>query len=107
MNAHTVTIATTTVVMSVTIVINAIATAMWLSTIGKLIGITKMEEKMTNRQWLIWYMIDMDDEEFAHKLNGRGWFCEICASKSISDCNGRDCQREFIEWLRQEHKEEN
>lgn len=60
---------------------------------------------MTNKQWLIWHFIYMDDVEFARMLNGRGWFCEICASKNMSDCNTRDCEKEFIDWLRCENEE--
>ena len=60
---------------------------------------------MTNRQWLIWQLIDMDDEKFADKLNGRGWFCAICDRENVSICNEKDCKRKFIEWLRQEHEE--
>lgn len=55
---------------------------------------------MTNRQRLTKQLIEMSDEEFARKLNGRGWFCDICP---IYDCNDfNDCEKEFIKWLQKE-----
>ena len=58
---------------------------------------------MTNRQWLIWQLIDMSDEKFAQMLSRHGWFCDIC---TVYDCNDyNDCEKEFIKWLRQEYKE--
>ena len=57
---------------------------------------------MTNRQRLIWQLIEMTDEEFTRKLSGRGWFCEICAKHG--GCLSKDCEGEFINWLRQEEK---
>lgn len=58
---------------------------------------------MTNRQWLIWKLIDMSDERLAVKMNGRGWFCDICPKSDR--CYVADCDTEFIMWLQREHKE--
>jgi hypothetical protein len=60
---------------------------------------------MTNRQWLIWQLIDMSDEEFADRLNGLGWFCTICSG----ECGhgAKDCRQKFVDWLQQEHVDSN
>ena len=58
---------------------------------------------MTNRQWLMWQLIDMSDEELAVKMNGRGWFCDICPKRDR--CYMANCEKEFIKWLKQEHVE--
>lgn len=61
---------------------------------------------MTNRQWLIWQLIDMSDEEFADKVCGSDlWSCDDCIKNTTTDygyCQG--CREEFSEWLKQEHK---
>lgn len=56
---------------------------------------------MTNRQWLMWQMIDMSDEELI-KFFG----CELC-SKYVNQnkpCPG-DCDSLFLAWLKKEHNE--
>lgn len=62
----------------------------------------RKEKEMTNRQWLIWQLIDMSDEEFARMLNGHGlgWFCDICTIYDCNDYNG--CEKEFIKWLQKD-----
>ena len=56
---------------------------------------------MTNRQWLIWQLIDISDEELM-KLLG----CMVCdkyvtPNKPCPD----DCYSFLLDWLKQEHKE--
>lgn len=60
---------------------------------------------MTNRQWLIWELIDMSDEEFADRVCGHRvvWSCDDCAENKI--IFGQSCRKKFHEWLKQEHKE--
>ena len=59
---------------------------------------------MTNRQWLLWQMIELPSETLAHKLDVK-WFCENhCVSPS--DCNNM-CRVQMIKWLKKEHKNEN
>lgn len=56
---------------------------------------------MTNKQWAIWRMIDMDEYDMARFI------------VQISDCNfdpkriAPYKQRRCEEWLKQEHKENN
>ncbi|MBO6292688.1 MAG: hypothetical protein J6N51_10615 [Selenomonas sp.] len=60
---------------------------------------------MTNRQWLIWQLIDMSDEELVKKCPG--FLCDICADY-ITPGSGpciADCDKILIDWLNQEHKE--
>lgn len=60
---------------------------------------------MTNRQWFIWKLIDMSDEEFADRICGEKniWSCDDCVDNKISyPC--QDCNKRFYEWLKQEHK---
>lgn len=57
---------------------------------------------MTNRQWLIWQMIELPPETMADKLD-LDWFCENhCVS--ADDCNNM-CRGQMIKWLKQEHDE--
>ena len=60
---------------------------------------------MTNRQWLIWQLIDMSDETLAHRLDVE-WFCEMdcCPDDLHYACNER-CRDNIVEWLQQEHDE--
>jgi hypothetical protein len=62
---------------------------------------------MTNRQWLIWQLIDMSDEEFADRVCGNSgvWSCDECIENKRNGVCGRNCQENFHEWLKQEHKE--
>jgi hypothetical protein len=61
---------------------------------------------MTNRQWLIWKLIDMSDEEFADRVCGNRevWSCYECVDNKINDyaCQ-QDCHERFRKWLKQEH----
>ena len=58
---------------------------------------------MTNRQWLMWCLSEVNDVEFTRMLSGRGWFCEICAKNG--GCLSKDCEGEFIKWLQKERDE--
>jgi hypothetical protein len=59
---------------------------------------------MTNRQWLIWQMIEMSDETLAHRLDVE-WFCDnYCDGENQMACDS-NCRENMIEWLKQEHKE--
>jgi hypothetical protein len=63
---------------------------------------------MTNRQWLIWKLIDMPDKEFADRVcsNNRAvWSCEDCIENKVNDVCCQDCEEKFHKWLQQEHKE--
>ena len=63
---------------------------------------------MTNRQWLIWRLIDMSDEEFADRICGEKrmvWSCDDCVKNKVYDACDGDCEKRFHEWLQQEHKE--
>ncbi len=62
---------------------------------------------MTNREWLIWKLIDMPDEEFADRVCGNSdvWSCDDCIENKVNGVCGRDCEENFHEWLKQEHKE--
>lgn len=55
---------------------------------------------MTNRQWLIWQLIDMSDEQFAELIN------VPCVYKPV-DSSGRYTCESFLEWLKQEHVDSN
>lgn len=63
---------------------------------------------MTNRQRLIWKLIDMSDEEFAEGICGNSelWSCDDCKKQGVNDyaCDG--CEEKFHDWLKQEHKED-
>ena len=62
---------------------------------------------MTNRQWLIWQLIDMSDDEFADRVCGQGnvWWCDDCVNNKITYPSSHDCYKKFHEWLKQKHKE--
>lgn len=62
---------------------------------------------MTNRQWLIWKLIDMSDEEFADRVCGQRnvWWCDDCVENKITYPCSHDCYKRFHEWLKQEYKE--
>lgn len=62
---------------------------------------------MTNRQWFIWRLIDMSDEEFAEGICGNGevWSCDDCRRYGVNDCGCDGCEEKFHAWLKQEHKE--
>ena len=57
---------------------------------------------MTNRQWLIWQMIDMSDEELLDLFG-----CRMCDKYVTHDkpCPKEDCYSLLLDWLKQEHKE--
>jgi len=60
---------------------------------------------MTNKQWLIWRLIDMSDEEFADRVCGQRdvWSCGDCLHNEINDYPGcQDCRERLHEWLKQE-----
>jgi hypothetical protein len=61
---------------------------------------------MTNRQWLIWQLIDMSDEEFAEGIceNGELWSCRDCKRHGVNKNESSDCEDKLREWLKQEHK---
>jgi hypothetical protein len=58
---------------------------------------------MTNRQWLMWQLIDMSDEEFRRFLDYR-----YCIHKDTRSCPiecEADCLNGMLAWLKQEHEE--
>ena len=58
---------------------------------------------MTNRQWLMWQIIDMSDEELIENF---GSVCDFC-SKYLTPNKPcpNDCNSFLLAWLKQEHKE--
>jgi hypothetical protein len=59
---------------------------------------------MTNKQWLIWQLIDMSEDDLATRLNVE-WFCDThCPYDENIACNER-CRDNIVEWLQQEHDE--
>ena len=56
---------------------------------------------MTNRQWLIWQMIDISDEELIGLFG-----CKMC-DKYVTPNKPcpKDCDSLLLAWLNQEHKE--
>ena len=62
---------------------------------------------MTNKQWLIWRLIDMSDREFADRVCGNRevWSCDDCVKNKVNDVSCQGCEEKFYEWLKQEHKE--
>ena len=58
---------------------------------------------MTNRQWLMWQMIDMSDEDFLK------WVDCVCVYYQDSEFCPHGCQQKCAEgqlkWLKQEHEE--
>lgn len=62
---------------------------------------------MTNRQWLIWQMIDMPDKELFNKYHG--FICDVCGNNNIFPDNApcpHKCEQKVFDWLGQEHKDE-
>jgi hypothetical protein len=61
---------------------------------------------MTNRQWLIWQLIDMSDEEFADRVCGNRevWSCDDCVKNKVNDVSCQGCEEKFHKWLKQERK---
>ena len=63
---------------------------------------------MTNRERLIWKLIDMSDEEFADRVCGNRevWSCDDCVENKIKNDYAwhQSCRERFYEWLKQEHK---
>lgn len=60
---------------------------------------------MTNRQWLVWQIIDMSDNELQKKYPG--FLCDVCATyitPNRPSCS-RDCKSLLLDWLNQEHEE--
>ena len=59
---------------------------------------------MTNRQWLIWQMIDMSDKELIKNLSS---ICELCNNYITPNKScPMDCDSMLLAWLKQEHKED-
>ena len=61
---------------------------------------------MTNRQWLIWQMIDMSDDVLLRTF--AGWSCDVCqmyVRPSDGPCPTH-CDDAIIDWLKQEHKDD-
>lgn len=61
--------------------------------------------KMTNRQWLMWQLIDMSDEELIKEYPGVG--CEACRKYGVTPnqiCT-KDCDSLLLAWLKKEHEE--
>ena len=57
---------------------------------------------MTNRQWVMWKLIDMSDDEFSKWVNVDCAYLkdgEYCAD----DCQ-RNCAEGHLKWLKQEHE---
>lgn len=63
---------------------------------------------MTNKQWLLWKMIDMDTEELAIILSSQCSKCvarTYCESKYPVNCKKRlPCYQIIRAWLKQEHE---
>ncbi len=63
---------------------------------------------MTNKQWILWKMIDMDTDELARVLSSR---CPECVArkycKSKYPINGKQppCYQIIKAWLKQEHED--
>lgn len=59
---------------------------------------------MTNRQWLMWQLIDMSDEELLRKFPAL--LCDVCAEYITPHqiCKG-DCDPMRLDWLKKEHEE--
>lgn len=59
---------------------------------------------MTNKQWLLWIMIDMDTEEFVKTFSG--FMCDICAANILPTNKPCiiDCDTILSAWLKQEHE---
>jgi hypothetical protein len=59
---------------------------------------------MTNRQWLIWQLIDMSDEQFAFAVNGVKCTEMLEGGLCHTGC-GFKCDEGHKAWLNQEHVE--
>ena len=63
---------------------------------------------MTNRQWLIWEMIDMHPYELGQVLSGG---CDTCVARPFCkkefppNTAKPQCHHIITKWLQQEHKE--
>ena len=59
---------------------------------------------MTNRQWLMWQIIDMSDEEL---IKNFGSMCDACRKYVTPDglCP-KDCDSLLLAWLKKEHTED-
>ena len=59
---------------------------------------------MTNRQWLMWQLIEMSDEELLSKFPEL--MCDVCAKHIPSNimCKG-NCRSAVLAWLKEEHEE--
>ena len=56
---------------------------------------------MTNKQWLMWKMIDMSDEDFADIQ------CKITRCDDCPGCGEHsECIPKLRKWLKQEHEDE-
>lgn len=60
---------------------------------------------MTNRQWLMWKLIDMSDEEFRSTIYYKYCIHKDAKGNCPKDCIA-GCVDSMLAWLRQEHKEE-
>ena len=60
---------------------------------------------MTNRQWLMWQLIDMSDEEFRRFLSYKYCIHKDTKNNCPRKCIG-DCIDGVLKWLQQEHEEE-
>lgn len=58
---------------------------------------------MTNKQWMMWKLIDMSNEEFSKLMVGK---CAYWNDNNYcpDDCTHKCCEGYAI-WLSQEHKE--
>lgn len=58
---------------------------------------------MTNRQWLMWQIIDMSDEELKKNF---GSMCDVCRKYvTLNKPCPNDCDPLLLAWLKKEHKE--
>lgn len=60
-------------------------------------------QAMTNRQWLMWQIIDMSDEEL---IKNFGSMCEVCKKYITSNkpCPA-NCDSLLLDWLKKEYEE--
>lgn len=57
---------------------------------------------MNNRQWMMWKLIDMSDEDFLKWVN-----CDCVYYKDKEHCTDgcqQNCAEGQLKWLRQEHE---
>ena len=57
---------------------------------------------MTNKQWVMWKLIDMTDEEFSKLMVGE---CAYWVDNYCPDDCPQKCSEGYKIWLSQEHKE--